>query len=127
MRPFTVSIFAVVAGLAALDHILRGLRAGRTRAAEFITERPDAADPGLPRWFVLHGLQVVDLALQLVHGALQFPHAVSQFLVGVAARVRCGLDDDHALGAAVPITVTAAYLDSDGMLSKPPRESDVNY
>jgi hypothetical protein len=45
--------------------------------------------------------------------------------VDVAATGR--LDKTYNLWSRNPLTVTAAYLDSDGLLSRPPRESDINY
>ena len=45
--------------------------------------------------------------------------------INVAATGR--VDKNFNFWSRNPITVPAAYLDSDGMLSKPPRESDINY
>ena len=36
-------------------------------------------------------------------------------------------DKNHNLWSRRPITVEAAYLNSDGLLSRPPRETDLNY
>ncbi|MEO6400461.1 MAG: metallophosphoesterase, partial [Vicinamibacteria bacterium] len=45
--------------------------------------------------------------------------------VDVAANGR--VDKNHNLWSRHPIKVQAAYLDSDGLLSRPPRESDLTY
>ncbi|MEO8361901.1 MAG: metallophosphoesterase [Vicinamibacteria bacterium] len=45
--------------------------------------------------------------------------------VDVAATGR--VDKNHNLWSRNPITVQAAYLDSDGLLSRPPRETDITY
>ena len=45
--------------------------------------------------------------------------------IDVAATGR--VDKNHNLWSRNPLKVSAAYLDSDGLLSRPPRETDVNY
>jgi hypothetical protein len=45
--------------------------------------------------------------------------------VDVAATGR--VDKNFNFWSRNPLKVSAAYLDSDGLLSKPPRESDINY
>ena len=37
------------------------------------------------------------------------------------------VDKNHNLWSRPPIRVSAQYLDSDGLLSRPPRETDINY
>jgi 3',5'-cyclic-AMP phosphodiesterase len=45
--------------------------------------------------------------------------------IDIAASGR--VDKNHNLWSRRPIKVSARYLDSDGLLSRPPRETDVNY